>query len=314
MRTILLVLCLACAARAQQPAATSGARQPTAAQMAQQPAAALTAQQPTFAVSKTGHGPALILIPGLDCSGEVWSETADRYKDRFTCYSLTLPGFAGVAPHYSDSILSSLSTEIAAWIARQGIRKPILIGHSLGGWLALKIEADHPGISGGIVCVSSAPFLPALSMGDDISMDSARATGAMIKRYMSAMKPSRANERPTLAFMIRDSVRIEQVVDMALHSDPPTQAEVMYELFSTDLRPDMAKVRCPILVLGDWSSYKSYGATRDNTLEKYQHQFSKAPQVTIVLNDASRHFIMYDEPSWFFAQVDPFLGSLTALK
>ena len=287
MRTILLVVCLFSVARAQQP---------------------------SFSVSKTGQGPALILIPGLDCSGEVWSETADRYKDRYTCYSLTLPGFAGVPTRYTDKILDSLSNEIAAWVTRQGIHKPILIGHSLGGWLALKIEADHPGLSGGIVCVSSAPFLPALSMGDDITLDSARATGAMIKRYMSAMKPSRANERPTLAFMIRDSVRIEQVVDMALRSDPTIQAEVMYELFSTDLRPAMDKVRCPILVLGDWVSCKSYGATRENTLEKYQHQFSKSPHVAIALNDTTKHFNMYDEPAWLFAQVDPFLVSLTALK
>jgi pimeloyl-ACP methyl ester carboxylesterase len=287
-------------------------------------------RQYSFAVKKEGHGPALILIPGLYCSGDVWQETVNHYKDRYTCYSLTLPGFAGQPPlsdvaktanaqqgtnaqqgENASGILARVAEEIAVFVKEEGIQKPIIIGHSLGGWLALEIETTHPGLAGGIVCVSSAPFLPALSMGDDISLDSARKTGVIIRRYMSAATPAQtaAAQHATLAFMIRDSSNIAKVVPMAVKSDPATQAEVMYELFSTDLRGSMNEVRCPVLVLGDWIAYKSFGATRENTLEKYQHQFAKAAQVSIALSDNSKHFIMFDEPEWFFTQVDPFLVS-----
>lgn len=266
--------------------------------------------QPPLAVSVSGHGPAVVLIPGLYCSGEVWKETVDHLRDHYTCYSVTLPGFAGQAPlPPSDTLLDRFASAIAAYIRQSGLSHPILIGHSLGGWLALRVETANPGLCGGIVVVSSAPFLPALSMGNGISLDSARAIGVQIRHYMSIQTPEQAkvSSRASISFMIRDSLRIAQVTGMAARSDVPTQAEVMYELFSTDLRPVMSKVGCPILVLGDWIAYKGYGATRDNTLDKYRSQFALAPRVTIDLNDSSKHFIMYDEPGWFYGAVDKFL-------
>lgn len=267
------------------------------------------AQQPLF-VEQAGHGPAVIFIPGLYSSGDVWKETVAHLKDRYTCYSVTLPGFAGQAPlPSSDSLLDSFVTAIAAYIRQNGIQHPVLVGHSLGGWVALRIETRYPGLCGGIVSVSSAPFLPALSMGNNISADSARAIGSQIKHYMAIQSPeqAKAGAHAAISFMIRDSARIAEVDAMAARSDVPTQAEAMYELFSTDLRPEMRKVVCPVLVLGDWVSYKGYGATRENTLDKYHSQFALASNVRIEINDSSKHFIMYDEPTWFYAQLDNFL-------
>jgi len=267
---------------------------------------------PSLSFQKTGQGPAMILIPGLYCSGDVWAETVARYKDRYTCYSLTLPGFGGQPPLHSDTLLSSFAEEIALFIRQNGLQKPILVGHSLGGWLALKVAVSHPDLVGGVICVSSAPFLPGLSMGNDVSLDSAKAIGAMIKGYMAHATPeqTRQSQKFTLATMMRDSTRIAQVTEMAVLSDPATQGEAMYELFSTDLRQEMNKVQCPILVLGDWVAYKNYGATRENVLDKYQHQFTLAPHVTIAFSDTSKHFIMFDEPVWFYAQVDKFLPTV----
>ena len=50
-----------------------------------------------FEVKVTGKGKkAILFIPGLACSGEVWEETAQHFKDDYTCYILTMAGFAGV--------------------------------------------------------------------------------------------------------------------------------------------------------------------------------------------------------------------------
>ncbi len=265
----------------------------------------------SFSVEKTGDGPAMILIPGLYCSGEVWKETVARYKDRYTCYSLTLPGFAGRAPIRADTLLTAISREIVRFIEENKLKKPLLIGHSLGGWVALNVAMVNPSQIGGIVCVSSAPFLPGLAMGDKVTLDSARKIGIMIKGYMAAQTPEqiRAAQQYTLPTMIRDSGRIREVMEMAVRCDAATQGEVMAELFGIDLRPDMNKVKCPVLVLGDWASYKDYGATRENVLVKYRQQFAAAGHVTIAISDTAKHFIMFDEPTWFFSEVDKFLAA-----
>jgi pimeloyl-ACP methyl ester carboxylesterase len=277
----------------------------------------------SFAVAKSGEGSPLIFIPGLDCSGEVWYDAAAHFSTAHTCYILTLPGFAGQPPIGGNDVLGTVVRELADYIRENHLQKPVIIGHSLGGWVALAFGIAHPELAGGLVIVSSAPFLPALAMGSGISVDSATRIGQQIKNGLSGQNPAQvaASQKMYLPTMIRDSARIDEVAAMAARSDQPTQGEVMYELFSRDLRPSIGQIRCPILALQDWSAYKAYGATAASVKANLEDQYkglSKASTVdvagagslTIALNDNSKHFIMFDEPQWFYDQVGTFIGHL----
>ena len=264
---------------------------------------------PSFDVVKTGAGRPMILIPGLFCSGKVWDETVEHFKDRYACYEITLPGFAGQPPIESDSILKTVVTQLADFIIQNKLKNPVIVGHSLGGFVALQLGVLYPELVGDLVIVSSAPFLPALSMSADISVDSTRKIGLQIKNGMKNLTSEQIGQyqKFTLPTMIHDSEEISLVSGMAVKSDPVTQGEVMYELFSNDLRPEMKNIICPVLILGDWISYSKYGATHESVLKSYTDQFSLAKNVTIAINDSSYHFIMYDEPHWVYQQMETFL-------
>jgi N-formylmaleamate deformylase len=268
----------------------------------------------SFAVQKTGSGRPMIFIPGLYCSGDVWKEAVRHFSTHFTCYTLTLPGFAGQPPltDPSDSILLTLADQLADYIRQEQLQKPVIVGHSLGGWLALAFGVRHPELAGDLVIVSSAPFLPTLAMGPEISVDSASRIGLLIKKGINGQTPAlvKQYQKYTLATMITDSARIPAVIDMAVRSDQPTQGEVMYELFSEDLRPLMGRIRCKVLVLADWSAYKQYGASRESVQENLLGQYKLAGPglVTISINDVTKHFIMFDQPDWMYGQMDSFLA------
>ena len=269
----------------------------------------------SFAVSKSGQGSPLIFIPGLECSGDVWKDAAAHFSGNHTCYVLTLPGFAGQPPLADSNILGAVVSQLAQYIRENHIQKPVIIGHSLGGWVALDLGTTHPDLAGGLVVVSSAPFLPALAMGPGVTADSAARIGQLIKKGMSGQNPAQveASQKMYLRTMIRDSARIVEVAAMAARSDQPTQGEVMYELFSVDLRPSMGQIHCPILALVDWSAYKDYGATAESVTSNLKDQYKKLPagkgtSLTIAVNDNSKHFIMYDEPQWFYQQVDGWMA------
>jgi N-formylmaleamate deformylase len=269
----------------------------------------------SFAVTTTGHGSPIIFIPGLECSGAVWKDAVTHFSTSHTCYTLTLPGFAGQPPVNNDNILATVVTQLAEYIKANRLEKPVIVGHSLGGWVALSLEIRHPGVAGGLVIVSSAPFLPALAMGATIGVDSAAKIGRMIKKSMVGQTSGQveAYQKMYLPTMIRDSARIAEVIKMAVLSDPPTQGEVMAELFSSDLRPSVDRIDCPVLALADWSAYKAYGATATSTKANLEAQYKKLSKangatLTIAINDDSRHFIMYDEPQWFYDQVDRWLA------
>ena len=97
----------------------------------------------SFRIKVVGQGQPMILIPGLSPSGDTWNTTVARYRGRFACHVLTLAGFAGVPP-IEQPRLASVRTELAEYIRTQHLTRPNIVGHSLGGTLALALVADLP--------------------------------------------------------------------------------------------------------------------------------------------------------------------------
>src|SRR5271156_6811385 len=91
---------------------------------------------PSFHVEITGKGKPMILIPGLASSGATWDSTVARYKDRYECHVLTLAGFAG-EPRIDPPFLETVRKDLAASIRDKKRDKPVIVGHSLGGFMAL---------------------------------------------------------------------------------------------------------------------------------------------------------------------------------
>lgn len=267
------------------------------------------AQQPSFGVKVSGKGQPMILIPGLYSSGGVWDETVAHYASRYECHAITLPGFAGQPPIVADTILQEVTHQLAAYIKQHHLKKPVIVGHSLGGYVALNLAVYYPGLAGDLVIVSSGAFLPALGISPTITEDSAKLIAIQIRNGMKNLTPAqvRGSQAYMLPTMMRDSAKMAQVTEMAVSSDVPTQAQVMYELYSIDLRPRVKEITSRMLVLGDWQGYKAYGGSRQVTQERMDLQFKPARNAKIVISDTAKHFIMFDEPAWFFAQVDDFL-------
>ncbi|MCK0114914.1 alpha/beta fold hydrolase [Gelidibacter sp. F63206] len=85
-----------------------------------------------FEFEKSGNGMgAIVLIPGFAFSGEVWSETKAVFEKGFTCYTLTMAGFADPEPRPNPSF-EDLRTRIADLIKSENMVKPILIGYNMG--------------------------------------------------------------------------------------------------------------------------------------------------------------------------------------
>ena len=143
----------------------------------------LLAQDP-FQVKVSGHGPAMILIPGLSSSGETWDTTVAHYKDHFECHVLTVAGFAGV-PRVPAPILDRVRDGLADYIRKNKLEKPVIVGHSLGGFVALALAAKYPDLPGKLAIVDSYPFFGGRS-GPEITPAKARENVAQMRQYMGA--------------------------------------------------------------------------------------------------------------------------------
>ena len=263
-----------------------------------------------FDIEVIGEGKPLILIPGLSCSGEVWNETVEDLKEKFECHILTLAGFADQAPFdYGEVYLPKIEKEIVRYIETELKEKPIIMGHSLGGFLSLSVAQNNGDLIEKIIIVDSFPFYSAAMM-PMATEESAKPQAEMMKTMMLNTKEEAfvSQQKMTLAAMITDQDKIEKALEWSLQADRKTVAQAMYEIMSTDLRKNMALAKCPILVMGSWAAGKDYGITKEMMADIYKKQFTNAENCEILMAETAKHFIMWDEPVWFMENVKRFLN------
>lgn len=280
------------------------------------------ADAPTsFRVQVTGHGRPMILIPGYASSGDTWKSTVARYQDRYECHVLTLAGFAGVPP-IAQPLLATVRTELAAYIDGHHLDHPVIVGHSLGGTLALAIAADHPDRVGPLVIVDSLPFMAGAQMQAK-TLDDAKAGIAAMRAYMAAQTPQQyvdtVKSGAMTMYMVTSPSDLETIKQWGLATDQRTGADAMGDLMGLDLREDLARISTPTLVLGTWAGLHEqvakYGITvsRQDIVGTFRQQFARLPRLHFALAETARHFMMLDDPQWFFAQLDAFLADPAAV-
>jgi pimeloyl-ACP methyl ester carboxylesterase len=263
------------------------------------------AQSYSFQVTVTGKGQPVLLLPGYSCSGAVWNETVARLQDRYECHVLTLPGYAGVAP-IKQPILQTVRDEIIRYIRDKKLDKPVLIGHSLGAFMSLWVSSQTPELIGKLVCVDGVPFISSM-MNPAITADSLRKNPlynaeAVAQNFVNLPTASyESNMAKSMLTQVSDTARARQIAHWSALSDRRTLGYTLVEMSTTDLRQAIAAIKSPTLVLG--SLYMNSKETSERVLtEQYKHLSQK----TIAVAN-TKHFIMYDDPSWFYSQLDAFL-------
>ena len=294
---LLLLLIAAAPAFATGPAAA-----PATATAADDPAL-----HPTFTVRVVGKGQPMLLIPGLNCPGAVWDEAVAHYQQRYQCHVISLAGFGGTAPvAVPDPLLPAVRDQLLAYIKTRKLNRPVVVGHSLGGFLALALSVARPKAIGPLVIVDSLPFLAAVQ-NPAATVETVKPQATALRTQMSQGHLARAAQREMAAGMVTDTARITQVSRWGVASDPVTAAQAMYDLYTTDLRPDLGRIRQPVLVLGAWAAYAPYGATKQSIRAVFAQQYARLTGARIEMSEAGRHFLMYDDSQWFLAQADAFL-------
>ncbi|REG88599.1 alpha/beta fold hydrolase [Algoriphagus antarcticus] len=264
--------------------------------------------QTSFETKVSGSGPIIILIPGLASSGDVWQETVAELSKTNECHILTLPGFAGQpATDLSAGFLSEIKTEIAKYI--QQLDQPVsLIGHSLGGFLSLQLANEYPDLISKAVIVDSYPFYSAaINPTSTVEMMKPMAKQMKITIENLSAEDFEKQQMASMPIMTATESRIPELVEWSMKSDQGTVSQAIYELMTTDYRPNLKSLETPILVLGAWYSGKDYGMTAESVKDNFELQYQLAENVQIKMAPTAHHFIMWDNPEWFMTQIQNFV-------
>ncbi|HMJ93594.1 MAG TPA: alpha/beta hydrolase [Allosphingosinicella sp.] len=262
-----------------------------------------------ISVEVTGSGPDVVLIPGLSSSPDVWVGTIAAVPG-YRYHLVHVAGFASKAPgaNASGPVVAPVAEEIARYIEEADLDRPAIVGHSLGGAWAMMVAARHPGLASRIMVVDMLPFMGAMFGPPGATPDSVRPIAEQIKQGIasSAGEQRQQTIEQTIATMIRTESLRRGPVEHSLASDPVVSGQAMYDLITTDLRPELNAIKVPVTVL--WVVPPNAPVSQTQMEGFYKMSYANVPQAVLKRIPDSYHFIMLDQPETFQNELRTFLA------
>lgn len=259
-------------------------------------------------VETRGRGPDVVLIPGLASTATLWRRTADRLDDRYRVHLVTVRGFGPTDPgaNAEGAVSAPVAEEIRRYIAQARLERPALIGHSLGGQIALRVAAADGRRIGRVMVVDAAPFFPSLisegARSQDVEPIAQIAYSALILLGDDALR----NQGAALG------VELGGASDALFGTlgwqggDRRVLAQGLYEVMTADLRGRLRQVTAPVTVVYGWSADDRNPRARVDALFRAGYRGLREP-ARFERIEGAEHMVMIDQPTRFQAVVERFL-------
>jgi len=263
--------------------------------------------QDRFSDEIAGSGPDLIFIPGLASSRETWKATAERLKAHYRLHLIQIAGFAGepARANAGGDVLVPTAEAIDAYLVEQHLTPATVIGHSLGGTIALYLAEHHGDHLKKAMLVDALPFLPTLMLGPSATVATAKPMADGMRTH--AMGTDSPNYDKQIRGMVTSDADVAMVEGWGKTSNGATVANAMADDMQLDLRPDLSKIATPVTLV--FPDYAAAGAPPGATSAMYQSQYAAAaPHIAFVEVKNSLHFAMLDQPDQFAKAIDDFVA------
>ncbi|MDH3427714.1 MAG: alpha/beta hydrolase, partial [Gemmatimonadota bacterium] len=196
-----------------------------------------------------GEGPAIVLIPGADGIKETFRYQIPRLArgHRVLCADVR----ETITP---DMRFERLAADVDELMAAHGVRRATMLGQSLGGSIAMRLAVRHPDRVSALIVANSLARVSYEHVGLNatllvpVAMATTRYLPTAIGRFLARMW-SRLN-----VWVFDSSPGADRVIDYVFWSGPrtvhPGISGARVELLKQeDLRPELAAIRVPTLVL-----------------------------------------------------------------
>ena len=228
----------------------------------------------------TGTGEPVVLLHGLSGSVRWWRHTVPALAEHYEVHVPELVGFGRSRPALRQFAIPDLAIIIGEWLQAAGLPRVRLIGHSMGGQIAVHLATAAPQMLERLV-LADASGIPR------------RLAAVEAARLVAELIPPRAWGAP--AFLPRIAVD-------ALRTGPRTLLRATRGLLTDDIRPLLPQITTPTLVI--------WGAHDPLTPVSNAHTIADAiPNAKLVILERAAHNVMIDRPADFNRAVLEFFAS-----
>lgn len=252
-----------------------------------------------LAWTEAGEGPPLVLLHGLFGAGQNWGAIRAALAPRFRVLTPDLRNH-GASPRAMPMSYEAMAEDVAETLDAAGLARAAVLGHSMGGKVAMTLALCHPERVARLVVADIAPvrYPPALR-GHVAALQAIPLRPGLTRREADAMLARAIPEAGIRAFLLQ-SLRFE--------TDPPAWRLGLDEIaaampgiedFSA---PAGARYDGPVLVLGGERS----GYIRPEHHAAFRALFPRASFATV---PGAGHWLHAENPAGFLALLEPFLAA-----
>ena len=218
-------------------------------------------------------GTPLLLLHGLAGSNRCWQRNLPDLARNFQVYAPDLSGF-GQSRRKNRFDLNQAADEIVSWMQTIGLQRMHLIGHSMGGYIAIDLAARFPHMVDRLVLVSAA--------------------------VQVATDPSRITHEAARKFNLRWLKSLPLIFPDVWFCKPQSIMSAMQIMLRTNLQERLARITAPTLLL--WGD--------EDPMVPIEQGYALARHVPcqeMVVIESAGHHPMWEQPEAFNQEVIHFL-------
>ncbi len=239
----------------------------------------------------TGSGdPPILLVHGWTCDHTYMAPQFEHFRRTHRVIAVDLRGH-GQSDKPKQAYTMAAFADDLAWLCGQlKVKKPIMIGHSMGGVIGVELAARFPEVPGAVVTLDS-PIVPPQELIDGIAAPTIEALRGPGYREVQRKMVAEMLFLPT-----DDPARKARIID-AMSSAPQHVMASAFENIFGDTAATVATCKVPLLILMAAQPLSDVARLRQ-----------VCPNVVIGQTVGAGHFHQLEVPEQVNAMIDRFLA------
>jgi len=254
----------------------------------------------------------LLFIHGLASYLLAWSRNIPFLRKHFRCIAIDLPGYGKSNAGVHNGKMSFYANAISSFLIELGIKKSNIVGHSMGGQIALNFSIFHPEQINKLILAAPA----------GLETFTEKEIGWIKRNYTIGLLTSQTEEQirsnysnnfyempDTTEKMIQDKLLITGSSNFYDHCQVIINS--LYDMIENPIFDKLNLIESPtLLTFGRNDQLIPHPVLHKNlsTVEIAQNGFKKFKNAELLFIDESGHFIQFEKPEEFNSAILAFFG------
>lgn len=239
---------------------------------------------------EVGSGDGILLLHGWGSSNQVYKGIMNLMKDKYRLVAPDFPGCGGSQTMPTPWTLDDYVDFVLEFMEKVNLKNPILVGHSHGGRVSLKLAADKKVLPPKIILLDSAGLIPVKTFKQKFRAKSFKFIKAvlslpLIKNFSGGLLEKARNHYGSADY----------------NAAPPVLRQTLVSLVNTDLRDIIPNIDCPTLLI--WGDKDTATPLSDAKIIE-----SLIKDSGLCVLEGAGHFAFCEQPFRAHAIIKSFLG------